>query len=180
MAVAHQIQVRNRTYTVVDDLTVVYQALITGMVRDEITEAPPRTKFTVQVEREDLYPKTLDGGLFCIAGHSEQAFPDLSSTSYTVDLVITADGYRQATLSVNVPQNASFPINVSAHVQLRPLPIRIQGRVVENTTGRNPISGAKILIVDDPSPPGPLTEHVVALRTPLHFEHAGGVAVRQR
>ncbi|MFQ5857714.1 MAG: hypothetical protein ACE5LU_19075 [Anaerolineae bacterium] len=179
MAVAYQVEVRNRFYTVVDDLTIVYRALIAGMVRDEVTGEPPRTKYAVRVGRGDLHAKTLDGGLFCIAGYPEQVFPDLSTTGYLVELVITAPGYRGASLLVNIPPNTTFPVD-AGDVSLRRPPVRVQGRVVDNTTDRNPIADAKILIVDDPSPPAPLTEHVVALRTPLHFEHAGGVTVRLR
>jgi hypothetical protein len=174
LAFVYQVEVRNRTYTVVDDLTIVYRVLIIGVARDEITGEPPRIKFTVRVEQEGLQAKTLDGGLFCIAGYLERVFPDLSATG-PVDLVITAPGYREASLPVNIPPNATFPVD-AGDVVLRRLPIRIQGRVVEDTTDRNPISGTKILIVDDP----PVTEHVVALRTPLHFDHANGVTVRQR
>jgi hypothetical protein len=179
LASPYQVQVRSRTYTVVDDLTIVYRVLITGVVNDEITDEPLQAPFIVRAGRRGLDPKLLAGGLWCFAGYPEQVFPDLSTTPDTVDVVITAPGYREVSFTVIIPQHASFPVSAPV-VQLRRLPVRIQGRVVENTTGRTPIAAAKILIVDDPNPPQPLTEHLAALRTPLHFDHASGVTVHER
>lgn len=177
MAVIRQIQVRNRTYTVADDVKTVYRALMTGMIRDEITGEPPRIAFTIRVDRDGVEVKTMADGLFCISGYAERVFPSLSSTSYSVGLVIAVPDYKEVTQTIVVPMAATFPVNVPT-VQLRRLPIRLQGRVVEDTTARDPIPNASVLIVNPPpSPPAPpLTEYVVALRSPLSFDHASGVS----
>jgi hypothetical protein len=180
LAVRRQEKAGDRTYTVVDDLTRTYRALIAGTVRDEITGYPPSTRFRVQVAREDLYARTLDGGLYCLGGYPGRVFPDHENVGHTVDLAIAVPGYREVRLTVHVLPNIGFPVLVP-DVQLRRRPIRIQGRVVtENQEHRGPVADAKIRIVDDPKANPPPTEHVVALRTPLHFDHAAGVSVHQR
>jgi hypothetical protein len=54
---------------------------------------------------------------------------------------------------------------------MRRLPVRIQGRAVNDLT-RAPIAGAVVLSVDDPLVP-PVV-HTTALRTPLYFDHISG------
>jgi hypothetical protein len=172
-------KVDSRVYATVDDLTLFYRALIVGRVRDELTGSPLQTPFAVTADRPDMQARPADGGLYCFAGRPEVLFPQLNTTAYTVNLVLSADGFRDAPLAVTIPVNAVFPV-LAPDAALRRLPVRVQGRVVENATGRAPIPGAKITLVDDPSPPSPLTAHPIALRTPLRFAHAGGVTVNRR
>jgi hypothetical protein len=170
LAVVYQIAVGNHIYNVVDDLTTIHRVLITGLVRDELTGEPLRTRFVVRVGRTGLYIKTLDGSLFCIAGFPEQVIPSL-------DVVIAANGYQELARTVSIAPNATFPVSMPS-AQLRRLPIRIQGRVSEEAGPHAAIPGAKILSVDAPGPPP--TEHVVVLRAPVHFNHASGVSVQGR
>ena len=121
---AYQIQVRNRAYTVVDDVSTAYFALINGAVQDEVTGTPPRTRTcVVAAGRDAVYIKTTNDGLYCVAGYPEQTFPNLGTTPYTVELKITAPGYRGTQVPITVPQNATFPVSGPV-VRLRPLPVR--------------------------------------------------------
>ena len=173
MANIRQIRVGTRDYTVAGDVATIYRALVIGMVRDEITGQAPRTRVSVRAGRQDVSVKVADDGIFGVAGYAEQVFPHLGSDSYSLDLVVGASGYREVARTVTIAPNSSLPVSMPV-VLLRRVPIRLQGRVVKDTTARPPIEGAKILTVGGPSP----TERTVALRTPLHFAHSSGVQVR--
>ncbi len=180
MGIRSQVQSGSKTYTIVSDIRILYRVLISGVVLDEVTQQSPRSGFLVKTGRYELQPRSVKGGLFCIAGYSQWAFPDLDSTSYTVDLSFTAHGYQPTQRSVNIPQNASFPIELATAVRLRPLPVRIQGRAVERSANRDPLADVRVIIVDDPLASSPPTEHVIALRSPLRFKRASGTIVRER
>ncbi len=171
-----QVIADSNIYTVVTDLSVDYWALVIGAVLDEVTGAPLED-FTVSTTWPELRPRTTDGGLFALAGYVERAFPDINTTSYTVSVTVHAPGYRDVTLKVPIPQSTAFPV-VIAPLNFRPFPVRLAGRVVQDTTARLPIPGAKIRFVDDPA--NPPVQHLVALRTPLAWAHASGITVRER
>jgi hypothetical protein len=132
----------------------------------------------VQVSRPDLNLKTTDSGFYAISGYPELAFPNLATVSYSVDLTISVPGYSSQSLTVNIPANSTFPVP-AAGVQLRRLPVRIQGRVTKSTSDRSPVPTATIVAVDQTTTPPP-SVHTCALRTPLYFDHASGVTVRER
>jgi len=160
-----------RLYSVADDITSVYRAVITGAVSDEILGDFVAPGFTVSVTRTDLGCKTTAEGLFAITGYVEQSFPKLNLMGYSVDLTLGAPGFRDYALSVAIPQNASFPVPAPA-IAMRRLPVRVQGRIVADTAQRLPIAGARVSSVDPSSPP---PSHLVALRSPLYFAHAAAV-----
>jgi hypothetical protein len=159
----------------VDDCTTTYWALITGAVTDEIFGDFFSPEFVVEVSRKDLRAKTTPNGLYAVTGYPGQSFPQLNSTSYTVNLILSAPGFRDNPLQVTIPQNADFPVTVQ-NVAMRRLPVRIQGRVVSDAT-RVPIAGALILSMENAiSPPAmPIT----IVRSPLYFAHANGSPVQQ-
>ncbi len=174
MATPYQIQVGNLLYTVVDDCTTTYWAVITGTVTDEIFGDFYSPTFTVKLARPDLRTKTMATGLFAVTGYPEQSFPDHATKNYTVNLVLQAPGFRDSLVAAPVLAGATFPV-VIVPVAMRRLPVRMQGRVVNDIT-RAPIAGALVLSVDDPTTP-PLI-HTMALRSPLYFVHASGVAAQ--
>jgi hypothetical protein len=174
VAAVRIIQAQQRNYTVVADVQTFYRALITGVVRDEITNEPIRVPLSVGVNVEGLDVRILGDGMFGIAGYLERVFPDLSNTDHTVELTISAPGYRAANETVNIPYNSSLPI-IAPPVQLRRLPVRLQGRVVEDTAQRLPIPGARIKAVNGVSASAP----IALLRSPLHFDHASGTSIRE-
>ena len=182
MSLPYSIQANSRTYTVVDDITSVYSAVITGLVTDEVLGDFLSAGFTVKASRPDLNSKTIENGLYAIAGHPDLVFPKLSSQSYTVGLAFEAPGFQEKSLLVTVPQNTTFPVS-AATVALRRLPVRLQGRVVQDLSGQ-PISGALIVAVDNPHPsppppPPPPIPHTILLRSPLYFSHPVNTQVRQ-
>jgi hypothetical protein len=160
-------------YTVVDDVDTVYRALITGSVVDEVVSTDPLHTFTVIPDRPGMRVTSLHGGLFCLAGYPELVFPDLATTSYIVNLIIQAPGHRDATIVVSIPQKTAFPVHAPI-IMLRPLPVRVQGRVVDDVT-RFGLPGATVRIDPTPGPP-----HMVVLRGLLHFDHPVATVVQQQ
>ncbi len=181
LSTAYPISAGDHVYTVVDDITSVYAAVITGAVTDEILGNVTIPGFAVEVSRPDLLPKTEETGLYAVTGYPNLAFPKLSSTSYTINLVLKAPGFQDKDLTVVIPMNATLPVT-AAPAALRRLPVRIQGRVVQDSN-RQPISGAWVVAVDNPNPPSPPPPpplpHTTLLRSPLYFAHAPGVQVQQ-
>lgn len=167
MATAHQVAVGDLLYTVVDDCTTTYWAILTGSASDEILGQLYAPDFTVDTGRADLPSKTTANGLFAVTGYPDQSFPNHATTSYNVSLTLKAAGFRELNLAQPIPAGAAFPIVVPPQA-LRRLPVRIQGRVVNDVT-RAPFSGAQVLIIDDPLHPPTL--HITALRAPLYFDH---------
>jgi hypothetical protein len=178
--VAHPyaVQVRDRTYTVVDDQVIVLRALITGSALDELTQQPVPVPLAVVADRAGLTARVVDNSLFCLTGRPELLFPDLAHRGYTVQLTLSADGYLDTRLTVDIPQNARFPVQVPP-VPLRRQPIRLQGRVVQDRDDK-PIQGASVTLMDRHRPPSapPLMEHLVAVREPLRKGHPRDVLVR--
>jgi len=167
-------------YTVVTNVTTTYWAVITGAVTDEILGSFFSPAFTVEQARADLQTKTTAQGLYAVTGYPTQSFPQLSTTSYIVDLTLEAPGFRDSSLQVMIPVNASFPISAPP-TAMRRLPVRLQGRVVQDSTGL-PVAGALVLTVDNPNPPSPPPPppipHTMLLRSPLYSAHAASSTVQ--
>ncbi len=162
-------------YTVQEDCTIVYRALITGSVTDEPFGSPLVEDFSVTASY-GLPSRTTSTGLYAITGYAEQTFPKLSSTSYTVHLEFASPAFRNASLDVPIPMNAVFPVPAPA-LTIQRIPVRIQGRIVANTALRLPIVGALVLAVDGPGTTA--GKHATALRTPLYVGHALGATVQE-
>ena len=176
MTAVYQVQTEDRTFTVTDDFTSTYRVLILGSIQDEISSSQLEAGVSAHVSRPDLKVKLAAGGAFAVNGYPEVSFPDLATTSYSITLAVSAGGYRSQLLTVNIPAQSTFPITEST-VKLRRLPVRVQGRVVKATSGRSPVAGARLVSVDDPA--NPPTVHTCALRSPLYFDHASAVTVRE-
>jgi len=165
-------------YTVVTDTTTMYQAVIQGAVTDEIFGAFNSAGFTIDLARTDLQTKTTIEGLYSINGYPLLSFPKLSSMGYSVSYTLEAPGYRNYPLTVPVPQSTTvFPVP-APNAAMRRLPVRLQGRVVSDSKGL-PVAQALVVAVDNPTPPSPLTQHTMLLRTPLYQVHANNAPVRQ-
>ena len=167
MATPHQVTVGDLLYTVVDDGTTTYWALLTGSVTDEILGELYAPDFTVVSGRADLQLKKTANGLFALTGYPDLSFPNHGTTTYNLNLQLKAPGFRDFGWIQSVPAGKPFPIVIPPKA-LRRLPVRIQGRVVNDLT-RAPISGAQVLSVDDPLTPP--TIHATAMRAPLYFDH---------
>lgn len=173
MAATYQVNANGNVFTVVDDCTTVYRAIVTGGAADEIFGTLDAPGFAVELQRTDLGTKACDNGLYALTGYPGNSFPQLATTGYTVNYVLTAPGFRDLPMIANIPVNAVFPVPADA-AAMRRLPVRIQGRVV--STSRVPIPGALIASIDNPA--SPPTAHTTALRSPLYFAHANSSAVQ--
>jgi hypothetical protein len=177
LSVAYVIQADSNLYTVVDDLTTIYWAVITGSVTDEILGKFIAADFSVQIPRTDLKSKATESGLYAITGYPEVSFPKLSTTSYPVTFVLRASGFRDFPVSLTLPAGTLLPFS-APDAALRRLPVRIQGRVVKDATGA-PQAGKLVVGVDDPTPPPPPVPHTTLLRSPLYFSHAKNTTIQE-
>jgi hypothetical protein len=106
------------------------------------------------------------GGVFSLAGIPERAFPDLATTSYTVELSVGADGYLATPLSVVVPAGTTvFPLPLLT-AELRRPALRLRGRVTDNAPIPAGVAGAGVEILD-PS-------NLIGFQAPFAFMHATG------
>jgi hypothetical protein len=172
MGTAFTVTVGAITYEAVEDVEGLFDAVATGLVRDDVTQRLPRTDVTVTPSRAELTGLYLESGAWGVAGRLERALPEYPAAAATFDVQLFAPGYRPAALTVTVPAGAALPVGV-AGVRLRPFPVRIEGRVTRSTL--NPAPAAAGAIVRIANRPG---QALVALRTPLHGPHAQGVDVR--
>jgi hypothetical protein len=173
LATSYQVDANGNVYTVVNDCTTVYRVVVAGSATDEIFGTLFAPGFAAELQRKDLGSKAFDNGLYALSGYPESSFPHLDTTSYTVDYVLSAPGFRDLPLTALINVGAVFPVPGPA-AAMRRLPVRIQGRVV-NSSNRQPISGALVAGIDNPATP---SVHTTTLRTPLYFAHASGVSVR--
>ncbi len=176
MTPIRQIDTGVLVYSVVDDFTSVYRAVITGVITDEIFGALNAADLKIETDRPDLDTKTTNGGAFAVIGYVDRSFPLLKVQSYTVNLTVSAPGFRDFKVPVTINANPTLPVP-GPSIALRRTPVRVQGRVVADTASRAPIPGALVMTVDDPSAPPPAT-HVLSLRSALSLAHAAGSAIR--
>jgi hypothetical protein len=166
MSVRYQVAAQGLVYTVVDDLQVIETVVITSGLIDEASGAPLLVEAVITADVPGLNVTFTDGALFAVYGYVDRVFPKLATTSYTVNLAITAPGYRPASVTVPIPVAATFPIVLSA-IKMRPLPVRVQGRAVKDRD-RSALAGAVISGTD---------ATVLLMRTILRFDHAQGKTV---
>jgi hypothetical protein len=162
----------DHVYTVVEDLVTRFQVIFVGNVLDEITGKGLSVPFSVTVDREDLLCRTTAEGLFCIATDVDAVFPDLTIASPAIQMTVQADGYREQSQMIAFSPNPVFPVPV-ATLDLRRLPVRLQGRVNQEAGANPPIPDAKIMT----AAPGAKT---ALLRAPVWLDHPIGSIVRAR
>lgn len=173
MDLPYQVRSNGFDYTILDDATLVYSAVIIGEVTDEVLGAALDDGLTVTTDRPDLASDVKTQGLYAVAGYAKQVFPRINTMNYSVNVEFSAPGFASQTLSVAIPQNTLFP--VLAPVALRRLPVQLQGRVVKNSL-RTPIPGALVTSGDSPQPSA--APPALALRVPLAAGHPSGATVQ--
>lgn len=166
MGIRYQTATEDFVYTVVDDLQSTYAALITSGLVDEVWGTPLQVEAVITSDIAATGINLGDGALFAVTGYASQVFPQLATTPYTVNLEVVAPGYRTAGVAIHVPAGTTLPF-VFAPIKMRPLPVRLQGRVVKDSD-RSPIAAATIASGDNT---------VLLLRSPLYFDHAAGVTI---
>jgi hypothetical protein len=156
-------------YSAVPDTSILTTAFVTGRVIDEVTQRPLEGA-SVRANREAVSTRVTQGGYFAAAGSAARLFPDLATTAYALELTFRADRHRELVVPVPIPIATIFPI-AFGDVRLRPLPVRLEGRVVREAN-RTGIAGATIAI----KPPST----ALLLRTTAHTDHPAGVNVIPR
>src|ERR1044071_10520789 len=121
MSVPYRVITETGVFTVVDDQVFVFQALVTGLVQDEITGEGLPKAFELSAGRDDVRVRTMQAGLFGIAGYADRVFPDLATAAQTLHLSITAPGFRNGSLDVTLSAGAQLPVTAPP-VALRRLP----------------------------------------------------------
>jgi hypothetical protein len=162
---SYTVTANQRLFTVVDDLTDVFQVVVTGRV----TSAEWNTSlaaFQIEVDHPDVFVKTFPTGYFALAGKIPVLFPQLATQAYTLQITVSAPGHEGTTLTVNVPIASTFPL-AEQNFPLNFTPIRIQGRVTLAATGTPVVSA--VVRVDE--------ANLSTLRTPTRFAHANGTPV---
>lgn len=162
----YTVEANQRIYTVVDDLTTVFQVIAGGRVTGVPNDVTLR-QFHVHVDHPDVFVKTSPDGFFCLAGIIDRIFPDLDSTDYLLTLQIDATNYQTQTVPVNVLMNSTFPLTQLA-IAMAYTPLRLEGRVTLDADG-SPVAGATVRVTQP--------AQTLALRTPLHFDHAAGTMI---
>jgi hypothetical protein len=162
-----------RTYAVGTDTTLVLQAIIEGRAVDEVTGRRPTGELELRVSTPGAVVKVMPNGAFGASADIERILPDHELSAHVVDLVLECDGYGPATMAVTVPAASALPVQVG-DVALRPLPVRVQGRVVRSSTDTTPAPDARVRLIDTPG------QHLASLRSPLSGVHAIGTPVRVR
>jgi hypothetical protein len=173
--VQYQLEENGQIYTVVDAATTVYQAIITGMVTDEIFGAFTDPGLAVTLTRDPLEPKAFADGTYAITGSLERWFPQLTAAGYPVEYLLSCPGFQDVSMTLTVSSGSSLPIP-APQVAMRRLPVCVQGRVVDQVQ-RLPIANAAICSIDDPI--SPMAPYTTALRGQLYFAHAAGASVQE-
>jgi len=166
MGVRYRIDAGDTVYTVVDDITSSYVAIFTSALLDENARKPITTVPVLTADLAGVTMRLADGALIAGTAYVERVFPDLATTPYTIHVAIIAPGYRDASLTVNIPIGATFPI-VVAPLVMRRIPTRLQGRVVK-ASDRSLIAGATVAAKNN---------KILLLRTPVRSAHGLGVTV---
>ncbi len=173
--IRHPISAQGYTYTVVDDTTARFSALIYGLLSDAVSKQPI-SNFTITTDHSLIEARRAAPGIFVLSGKVERVFPDRTA-NYVINLSISAPTYRPLTRSIAVYPATTLPLDLG-ELTLLPLPVSLRGRVTQANGNGAPIAGARIRLVDDPNPP-PATEHPLALSQPLALDHPVGTTVRE-
>ena len=139
MGTTFTVTVGSTRYEVVEDVESLFDAVASGVVKDDVTLRPPLTDVAVTASRPELAGTYLESGAWGVAGALDLALPEYPAAAATFDVQLSAPGYRPATLTVTVPAAARLPVSV-ADVELRPFPIRVEGRVTASTQNPAPVS----------------------------------------
>lgn len=163
----YQLTANQRLYTLVDDLTDLFQVIVSGRVMSADWNSPLST-FHIGVDHPDVFVKTFPTGYYALAGRIGVVFPALNTQPYALQLTVSAPGYVGATATVVIPMAAVFPLPEQPFA-LSYEPVRLQGRVTLASTGA-PLVNAAVTVAEP---------NLATLRTPTRFAHANGTPVNR-
>jgi hypothetical protein len=163
---SYQIEVNQRIYTVVDDLTDRFEVLLAGRVLSAVWNEP-LPGFQIEVDHPDVFVNVMADGYFALAGKIGLLFPDLATQAYALQLTVDAPFHTGSTATVPVPPGSTFPLPQQLfllHYRL----VRLQGRITLAADG-SPVIGAAVTI-NEPN--------LATLRSPTQFPHLAGTPIR--
>lgn len=132
-----------RSYDVTLDAPIVRRALLTAIVVDAISSAPPRTPIAAEVNFLGAKIRIGSGGMLAVSGRSSR----IERTPF--ELSIRARGYEPHLATIDVAPDATFPISLGT-ITLQPLAVRLEGRATYERD-RKPVAGASIVAQMSPS-----------------------------
>ncbi len=152
----HQVYIdTDVTYTVAPDVEPQLGqrtwALVEAKVVDELTGQHPVAPLTVDSPNLGVTPRVAEDGIVGVAGIPVNAFSQLATTAYIVELTIAANRYVPVDMQVPIPVIPTFPalfntIDVG-QVALHRAPTVIKGRVtVSSGVTSTPAVGAAVSI----------------------------------
>ncbi len=153
-------------YSVVPDTSIERVAFVTGSVVDEVTGKPVE-RASVRVDRRSVLASVVTGGYFAASGSLGRVAPDHATVAWSIAFTFTAPRYRPRTVTVPIAAAALFPVN-GGIVRLRPLPVRLEGRVSKEAD-RTAIAGATVAVKS--------AQKALLLRTTAHADHASGISI---
>lgn len=189
------------------DNVVTNQALITGSVRDALTDRPLLTPATVELLYQATatrparpYPLTARfnaGGGYVFAGNPHTSLPRLATgETLALRLAASAPGYQaqfhdfsltasqlqrqSGTITVQgaaVPVTLLTPPLLAHDFALSPVPVHLTGRVVEADNHELPVANAQVLVTA-PSALGPATTNNDGFFTLQNLPVALSVTIR--
>jgi hypothetical protein len=127
------------------------RAVVSGVVRDEITREAPETEIAVTSAHPALTPRVASGGVMGLVGNPGRLFPGLDAASVALELSVAAPGYLPRSLRATLGPIAGFPDSfVPANlgvVALHRAPVVLRGRVVRRAgLGGIPLAGVSVSI----------------------------------
>lgn len=171
MAIPHEVVTEARRYQVVRDVWQKFHVLAWGRVA-----GVPARSAVVSVSTPLPYAvgRSFDDGFWCVAGDPSRSFDDLTvANTFGIELSVT--GYRDVSVTVNVPPNPVWPMSAGTQ-RPRPLPVRVQGRVTAKLTGA-PVAVGVVQAVDPPVGPPPAARPFV-LRSLLRQDHTATAQIQ--
>ena len=154
-----------RIYTLVDDLTAIFQVVLIGRVLSAEWNTPLST-FHVDVDHPDVFVNVFSSGYFALAGKIPLLFPELDTQAYGLQVTVSAPGHESVSAAVVIPIASTFPL-AEQLFSLNYNPVRIQGRVTLAST-LAPVINAGVTVAE---------ANLATLRIPTRFAHVNGTQV---
>ena len=161
----YQRTANQRIYTLVDDLTEIFQVVVTGRVTSAEWNTPLANP-QIKVDHPAVFVRTFTTGYFALAGKIPVLFPELDTQAYALQITVSAPGHDGSTVTVAVPISSAFPLAEQSFL-LHYTPVRLQGRVTLASTGA-PVVSATVRVDE---------ANLSTLRAPTRFAHLNSTQV---
>lgn len=163
------------------------QAIVSGLLVDEITGQTPGGAVTIRAVEPGFQPRVAADGLVGLTGIPISRFPQLATQNYVINVTIEVEGYVELRQPVPILQDAGFPDSFTPGdmktLLLHRDPVVISGRVVAisgHKTVPIPLASVQITGVwrtfppSDVTAPAPDPPDLVSLCPPLYAPRKAG------